>query len=91
MRGPLRVVGLYRDEDHVERLGQALRLVEVERLHRDQVLAARAAEPQADLGHGLDVIGPLVDERHVVARPGEHAPDHAPDGARADDPDPHSR
>ncbi len=66
---PLRVVGLHGDEDGVERLGHRLQLVELQRAHRNQVLAAGAREPEPDLLHGLDVLRPLVDQASRHDRP----------------------
>src|SRR5262249_50345448 len=67
-RRPLGVVRLHRDEEQVERLRDRLRLVHVQRLHGDRVITARAGEPQAASAHRLDVLGPLIDQRDVVAR-----------------------
>jgi hypothetical protein len=88
---PLGVVGLHRDEDRLERRGDALQLVDVQRPDRDRVLAAGTGELEAAPLHGLDVLGPLIHERDVVPRLGEQPADHAADGARAEDPDPHVR
>jgi hypothetical protein len=84
---PLRVVRLHGNEDRVERIRHRLQLVDPERAHRDQMLAARARQPQADRLHRRDVIRPLVDQRHVVAGLGQHATHHAADRADPDDAD----
>src|SRR6266851_3975377 len=88
-RRPLRVVGLDADEDRVEGLGDRLGLVDVERLDADRVVAAGPAEAEAAFPHGLHVLGPLIDERHVVPGLGEHPPDDAPDSSGPDDSDSH--
>ena len=64
-----------------------LELVQVERAHGDQVLAARAREPQPDLLHRLDVVRPLVDERHVVTGLRQEPAHDAADRPHPDDPD----
>ena len=86
-RRPLGIVRLDRDEDGIERLGDRLQLVDVQGLHRDQVLAARAAQAEPDVLHLLHVLRPLIDQRDVAARPREHSADYTPDGACADDGD----
>ena len=72
---PLGVVPLDGQEGGVERLLDALGLVELERLDRHDVVAARAAQLEAVRLHRLDVRRPLVDEGDVVAGLRQHAPD----------------
>src|SRR6266508_5759224 len=85
---PLGVVRLHGDEHGVEGRGEALDLVDVERLDRDEVLAAGAAELEPPRLHRLHVLRPLIDEGHVVAGLGQEPADDASDGTRPDDPDP---
>ena len=69
---PGRVVGLHAHEGDVDRLllGKLLHLGEVERAHRHgelgDLLGVRDAQPV--LLHVVDVLGPGIDERHVLAR-----------------------
>src|SRR5207245_7013686 len=76
--------------DRVEGVADGLGLVDVERLDRDRVIATGPAEAQAVLPHRLDVLGPLIDERHVVPGLGQHAADDASDRSGPDDADSHS-
>ena len=87
--GPLGVVGFHGHEDGVERLREALHLVQVERLHRDHVIAAGAGQAQALALEPLHVLGPLVHQRHVVAALREQPAHDAADRAGAQDPDAH--
>ena len=84
---PLRVIGLHRDEDGIEGLGDRLQFMDVEGPHGDEVLAARAGETEPDLSHGLHVIGPLVDQGDVMPRLGQHAAHDAADRSHSDDAD----
>ena len=89
--GPLGVVRLHRNEDRVERLGDRLQLVHVQGLDADDVVAASAGQPQPLPLDRLHVLRPLVDERDVTPRLGEHPADDTPDRARADDGDTHGQ
>src|SRR6185503_1159954 len=53
-------------------------------------IAAGAGQPQTLALEGLDVLGPLVDQRHVVPGPREESAHHTADRARADDADTHA-
>ena len=87
-QGPLQPGSFEGDSlDTLSRRGHRLQLVQVRRVHRDDVLAARSAQAQAPRPHGLDVFRPLVDQRHVVSGPREHPAHHAADRPRAEDPD----
>src|SRR5206468_428895 len=86
-RGPLRVVRLHGDEEEVERLRDRLRLVQMERLHGDGVVATGAGQPEPAAAHRLHVLGPLVDEGDVVPRLRQQPAHHAADRARPDDPE----
>src|SRR5439155_7597673 len=57
----------------------------------DGVLAAGPAQAESVLAHRLDVLRPLVYERHVVPRLRQEPAHHAADRPRADDPDSHVR
>ena len=71
-RRPGRVVGLHAHEGDVDRLllGELLHLGQVQRAHRHgelgDVLGVRDAQPVRL--HVVDVLGPGIDERHVLAR-----------------------
>jgi hypothetical protein len=82
--GPDRVVRLGADERDVDRVfGEALDLVEVQRLRMDQVLALGAFELEPVLLDRVDVLGPGIDERDILPRPSKVAADVAADGAGA--------
>ena len=87
-RGPLGVVRLHGDKQELERLDDRLRLVQVQRADGDRVVAARAGQAQPAPPHGLHVLGPLIDQRHVVPRLREQSTDHTSDRARSDDAEP---
>jgi hypothetical protein len=87
---PLGVVRLHRDEHGVERPYDALHLVQVQRRHGNDVVAAGARQAQAPALERLDVLRPLVDQDQVVAGPREQPPDDTSDRPRADDADPHA-
>ena len=89
VRRPLGVVRLHGQEDGAEGLVDRLRLVQVQGLHGDDVLATAAAEPQAHALHRLHVLGPLVDEGDVVSGFREQSAHDGANRARAQDPDPH--
>src|SRR2546425_11769530 len=72
-------------------LFRSLRFVEVARRHLDDVLAARPREPEPVPPHGLDVLRPLADQRHVVPRLRQEPTHHAVDRAPADGSDSHLR
>ncbi len=88
-RCPGRVVGLHAHEGDVDRLllGELLHLGQVERAHRHgefgDLLGVRDAQPVRL--HVVDVLGPGIDERHVLARP-RHVRARIPaDRSRPDD------
>jgi hypothetical protein len=87
--GPLGVIGLDGDEHGVEGLRHLLELMNMERAHRHHVIAAGAREAQPLGADGLDVLGPLIHQRDVLARLREQPAHHAPDRAGPDDSDPH--
>ena len=70
-RRPGRVVGLHADEGDVDRLllGELLRVGHVQRAHRhgEFRLLHGVRHAQAVLSHVLDMRGPGIDERHVLA------------------------
>src|ERR1700754_1364361 len=70
--GPGGVVGLHADEGDVDRrlLRQLLRIREVQRAHRDRKFldVHGVGDAQAVAPHVLDMLGPWVDEVHVLAR-----------------------
>ena len=74
-----------RDVDR--RLRQALHLGEVDdlRLDRELLLRREPVELEAALADGLDVLGPRIDQRDVVAEVGEGAADIAAERAGAYD------
>ena len=86
---PGRVVGLGADEGDVDGLllGELLHLREVQRAHRDRELrhVLGVGDAQPVLLHVLDVLGPGVDERHVLARLHHVRARIAADRARPDD------
>jgi len=57
----------------------------VQRLHGDRVIAARAGQSEPASSHRLDVLGPLIDQRHIVSRFREQPADDTADRARSDD------
>ena len=88
-RGPGGVVGLGAHEGDVDRLllGQLLHVGEVQRPHGHRELrhVHGVGDAQAVLAHMLDVLGPGVDERHVLARLHHVRARIAADRARPDD------
>src|SRR5205807_8231382 len=86
-RGPVGVGGLDGYKEDVERPCDGLRIVQVRRLYGDGVIAAGACQAEPPPTHRLHVLGPLVDQRDVVSRLREQPADHAPDGARPEDPE----
>ena len=74
-RRPVGIVALDRQEHVVERLVDRLRLVEMQRAHLKDVVAARATQTQAVAFDRIDVRWPLVDQRHIVTSQGELAAD----------------
>ena len=69
----------------------ALQLVQVERLAPGSAWSPQVPDSRRPSRlHRLHVLGPLVDQRHVVPGPREQPADHAADRPRADDPDSHA-
>ncbi len=87
--GPGRVVGLHADEGDVDRflLGELLGVGDVERAHGHgkfrHIAGVRDAQPV--LAHRLHVLGPRVDEGHVLAGLHHVRAGISPDRARPDD------
>src|SRR5712672_2197877 len=71
-RGPSRVVGLHADEGDVDRRlpGQLLRVRDVQGAHGNREFrdVPGVGDAQAVLPHVLNMLGPWIDERHVLAR-----------------------
>ena len=89
-RRPCRVVGFHADKGDVDRLllGELLRVGDVQRAHRHGELrhVPGVGDAQAVLAHVLDMLGPGIDEGHVLA--GLH---HMRAGIAADRPRSHDR
>src|SRR4030095_16570180 len=85
--GPRRVVYLHRHERQVEVARQALRFAEMKRLRMRLERVVRPGDRDALLADLLDLLGPRIDERHVVAGPREKRTDVASDGSGADEQD----
>ena len=89
--GPGRVVGLHADEGDVDRLllGELLRVRDVQRAHghREFRDVHGVGDAQPVLPHVLDMLGPGIDERHVLARLHHMSTGIAADGASSDDRD----
>ena len=83
--GPLRVVHLHGHEGDVEVAGQLLRLVQVHRLRAGHERVVRARHGDAARVDGVHLLGPGVDQRHVVAGAREERSEVAADGAGADE------
>ena len=66
-RGPLRVIALDGQKDGIERLLDALRLMQVQRRGVGQMLAAGPTQLQPVLFDRIDMRRPLIDQRDVVA------------------------
>ena len=77
------VVGLHTQEDRVEGLEDVTCLAQVHRFCLDRELLVQGRDVEPFAADCLDVGGPWVDERHVVARPGKVAADDSADGADA--------
>src|SRR5262249_35505975 len=86
-RRPFRVVRFHREKHDVDGLllHQVLHFAEVHGADRDGVffLRGNARELEAVLAHVLDVLGPGIDERDVVARARQVPPDVAAQCARS--------
>src|SRR5204863_7606417 len=86
---PSRVLGIHADEGDVDptSLGEPLRARDMPRPHRNRELRhvhrMRYAQPM--LAHMLDMLGPRVDERHILARLRHVGAGITPDRARPDD------
>ena len=89
--GPGRVVGLHAHEGDVDRrlLGELLRVGDVQRAHGDREFrdVHGVGDAQAVLPHVLDMLGPWIDERHVLARLHHMGAGISADRARSDDSD----
>ena len=87
--GPGGVVGLHADEGDVDRRlpGQLLRVGDVQRAHRDREFrdVLGMGDAQAVLSHVLDMLGPGIDERDVLARLHHMGAGIAADRTRSDD------
>ena len=83
--GPRRVVGLHGDDGDVEVGGQARRLVQVHGLRPRRERVVRPGDGDAARVDRVDLLGPRVDERHVVTGAREERPDVAAHGARPDE------
>ena len=86
--GPGRVVGLHAHEGDVDRrlLGEPLRVRDVQRAHgnREFCDVPGVGDAQAVLPHVLDMLGPWIDERHVLARLHHMGAGIPADGTRSD-------
>src|SRR5258706_1933171 len=86
--GPGRVVGLHAHEGDVDRLllGQLLRVRDVQRSHgnREFCDVPGVGDAQAVLPHVLNMLGPRIDERHVLARLHHMGAGIPADGTRSD-------
>src|SRR5262245_40995408 len=69
LRGPRRVVDLHGDECQVEVARHTLRLIEMKRFGMRLERVVRARHRDALLANRLDLLGPGIDEGHVVAGP----------------------
>src|SRR5712675_2905677 len=89
--GPGRVVGLHAHEGDVDRrlLGQLLRVGDVQRAHGDGEFCdiPGVGDAQPVLPHVLDMLGPWIDERHVLAGLHHMGAGIPADGTRSDDSD----
>ena len=87
--GPGGVVGFHADEGDVDRRlpGELLRVGEVQRADGNRKLrnVHGVGNPQAVFAHVLDMLGPGVDERDVLARLHHMGPGITADRARAND------
>ena len=86
--GPGRVVGFHADEGDVDRrlLGELLGVGDVQRAHGNREFrdVASVGDAQAVPSHVLDMLGPWIDERDVLARLHHVGAGISADGARSD-------
>src|SRR5882757_5888018 len=86
--GPGRVIGLHAHEGDVDRRlpGQLLRVRDVQRAHRNREFrdVPGVGDAQPVLPHVLDVLGPWIDERDVLARLHHMGAGIPADGSRSD-------
>src|SRR3989442_887811 len=82
---PRRVVHLHGDECDLVIARQAGRLVEVDGGGARFEGLVRPGHRQAALSDGLDLLGPGIDERHVVSGARQEGPEVASDGPGADE------
>src|SRR5436309_15371300 len=82
---PRRVVDLHGDEREVEVARHALRFAELHRLRVGLERIVRSGHRDALLADHLDLLGPRIDERHVVAGAREECTDVASNGSGTDE------
>jgi hypothetical protein len=90
---PACVVGFAGDEDDVEGIVDRADLVDVDGLHRHDeivlgIILGADGDTKAVGPHRLDVLGPLIDQRHVMAGACEQAAERAADASGRKDGDP---
>ena len=82
LRRPRRVVDLHGHEGDVEVTGQASGLVEMDGGRPGLERIVGADHRDSALADGLDLLGPGIDERDVVARSRQEGAEVAADGSR---------